>query len=37
MDMERKNLARMILMEASNIAKGYAEQMGMQCSRLNKG
>ena len=36
-NVERKNLARMILMEASNIAKGYAEQMGMQCSRLNKG
>ncbi len=34
---ERKNLARMVLMEAVNIAKGYAEQMGMQCFRLNKG
>ena len=34
---ERKNLARMVLMEASNIAKGYADQMGMQCFRLNKG
>lgn len=36
-NVERKNLARMILMEASNIARGYAEQMGMQCFRLNKG
>ena len=34
---ERKNLARMVLTEASNITKGYADQMGMQCSRLNKG
>lgn len=34
---ERKNLARMILMEASNITNAYAEQMGMQCYRLNKG
>ncbi|KLU61439.1 hypothetical protein CEB3_c21180 [Peptococcaceae bacterium CEB3] len=34
---ERKNLARMMLQEAANITRNYAEQMGMQCRQLNRG
>lgn len=36
-EVERKNLSRMMLEEAVNIAKGYAEQMGMQCFQLRRG
>jgi len=35
-DEERKNLSRMVLSEAVNITRGYAEQMGMQCWQLKK-
>ena len=34
---ERKNLSRMILSEAINITKNYAEQMGISCWQLNRG
>lgn len=34
---ERKNLSRMILGEAINITKSYAEQMGISCWQLNRG
>lgn len=34
---ERKNLSRMVLTEAANITRSYAEQMGMQCRPLKKG
>lgn len=34
---ERESLARMVLDEAANITRSYAEEMGMQCWRLNKG
>ena len=33
---ERKSLALMILSEAVQITKSYAEQMGMQCSQLDR-
>lgn len=34
---ERINLSRMVLSEAVNITKGYAEQMDMQCWQLRRG
>lgn len=34
---ERKNLARMVLTEAANITRSYADQIGMQCWQLRRG